>query len=107
MADRLFQAAARGVVDLSDLALVGGAAQDAMSQYQGRQPQEGQGSELGGFRLDDLDLSVDVGPSVASSGRRQTTPSPAAQAAMTDPSALSEYFARLAADDDADVESNS
>jgi hypothetical protein len=107
LADRLFQAAAHGVVDLSDLALVGGASQDAMSQYLGRQPQEGQGSELGGFRLDDLDLPVDLGPSVASSGRRQKTPSPVPQAAVTDPSALSEYFARLAADDDADVESNS
>jgi hypothetical protein len=104
LADRVFQSAVRGVVDLADLALVGNAAPDAMSQYLGNQLQDGQGNELDGFRLDDLDLSSDVGPSVVQSGNRQAAPVPAPQAAVTDASALSAYFARLAADDDTDVE---
>jgi streptogramin lyase len=98
-ADRVFQAAACGVVDVADLGQAGQGAQDAMSQYWARQPHNCQGSALDG--LDDLDLSVDLGSS-ALSGRRQTVPSPVPQAALTDPSALSEYFARLAPDDEVD-----
>jgi hypothetical protein len=101
LADRVFQSAVRGVVDLADLALVGNAAPDAMSQYLGNQLQDGQGNELDGFRLDDLDLSSDVGPSVSRAGRREAVhQTPSVQPAVTDPSALSQYFARLAETDD-------
>jgi autotransporter-associated beta strand protein len=107
LADRVFQSAAGGVVDMADLVLVGSAAQDAMSQYLSRQPQEMQGNELDGFRLYDLDLPMDLSSSAIRSGYRQVSPSPVPQAAVSDASALSAYFTRLAADDAADVEADS
>jgi autotransporter-associated beta strand protein len=111
LADRVFQAAARGVVDLADLALVGGTAQDAMSQYLGSRLSgpEDQGSDPGDFRLDDLELSADLGPSASRTGRREAVnaQAPAARATVTDPSALSQYFALLAVEDDGGVEPES
>jgi hypothetical protein len=99
-ADRLFPAVARSTADLG---LVGNAAQEEMNQFLGSQVQ----GDHPAWDLDDLELSGDVRPTLSLGSHGQVEPTHSAPGAPADAATLTEYFARLADDDNEVSEDNS